>query len=595
MTKLRAASTLVLVALLGLVFAVGIALGHKLELPPQAVLPASAAFAVLIVTLQYVIGPYLLDAILSVRWASPMDLGREFAVWNEQTCKKFKIAQPRLGIIEDGMPSAFTYGHGPWNGRVIITRGLINILDPEELKSVYAHELGHIKNRDFIMMTLIQALVLVLYVFARGSRFGNSKGTLPVVLVSYAAYWFSYYVSLLFSRLREYMADYTSAQILRDPNVLCSALVKISYGLAQTRATPPAPSGHLAQGYAPQPPASIPGSALYPGAGPAPRSSGASAFFNADMDKAAQIAATFNKPKDPKAEVRRAKQRQSTLQALGAFGIASPASMRAAVAWYSPQGQGTPDNFAQAARWELYNPWARIAEIVSTHPLTAFRIRALQKLNRLFNQPDKFDFKKVQPAKYTAFMRDLLVVALPFILLGAGLAADAALVTTLSLGQRIMLPAAGFMLGLLLKLFTEYVTSSSGRRKVLQLVSEVQVSHVNPKYVVLEGTFTGRLEAGMIWAKDFILQDETGYVACIYRQPFMLWEGLFGLFTARELVGRPVRVHGWYRRFSAPFVEIDKFEMLDTHEVRKAYHFPWLAAIYLLFVVGCAAGFVLLK
>jgi hypothetical protein len=146
----------------------------------------------------------------------------------------------------------------------------------------------------------------------------------------------------------------------------------------------------------------------------------------------------------------------------------------------------------------------------------------------------------------------------------------------------------GLIAGALVKLILEYAVSSSGRRKVLQLLSEVDVSHVNPKYVVVEGVLTGRLESGFPWAKDFIVQDDTGYVATIYRQPFGIWEILFGFLTARSLIGRPVRVCGWYRRFASPYLEIDTIEMLDTHEKRKAYHFPWLVFLYLAGLVGSA-------
>jgi Zn-dependent protease with chaperone function len=568
---------LVLVGLLALVYAVGIAVCYKLNLPRNLFIPVTSGFAVVIVFLQYIIGPYLLDAILSVRWSTPLELGADFAHWHQKTCSTFKITEPRLGVIEDQMPNAFTYGHGPWNGRVIITRGLMDVLTPDELKAVYAHELGHIKNRDFIMMTLVQALVLALYTLARSARFSSNRNLLPVMLASYAAYWLSYYVSLMFSRVREYMADYSSAQIIGNPNTLCSALVKISYGLAHTSVRPPVTKPQPQSQPYPVPP---------PQRSPMPAPQYASAYgvtpINQDMDKAAMIAASFQKPVDPKIAERQQKKRQATLQSLGAFGIANAASMRAAVAWYAPNGSGNPDNFAQVARWELYNPWARIAELVSTHPLTAFRIKALQKMNRLFGLQDQFDFKKVQPAKYNAFLRDVLIVFLPIFALGLGIGFSSVMMKSATRPQQIMIPIIGFLAGCTVKLIWQYAVANAGRRKVLQLLSEVQVSHVNPKYVVVEGAFTGRLQVGMPWAKDFILQDETGYVACIYRQPFFLWEALFGWLTAPTLIGRPIRVHGWYRRFNSPYLEIDKIEMIDTREVKKAYHFPYLLGLYFL-------------
>jgi Zn-dependent protease with chaperone function len=590
MTKLRAASMFVFVSLLALVFAIGMAVAYKIGLPSQFVMPFCIGFALLIVGVQYAVGPVLLDWILKVRWVSPMELGPDFALWQRQTCQTFRIAEPRIGIIEDGKPNAFTYGHGPWDGRVIISRGLIDILDPEELQAVYGHELGHIKNRDFIMMTLIQALVLVLYVFARTSRFGNNKNTAVVILVSWVAYWVSYYVSLLFSRLREYLADYASAQILRNPNALCTALVKVSYGLAQTRPAQPNPYGVAYPG---RPQTNAPLQPQFGGvfaSGPTPNLGGAysapaTQFSTAQQpDKAMLIAQSFQKPADPKVAAKQQKERESTLQALGAFGIANAASMRAAVSWYSP-GSNLPDNFAQVARWEIYNPWAKIAEVLSTHPLTAHRIMALQKLNSRFGQKDVFDFKKVQPAKYTKFVRDLFVVSLPAIGLGAGLLASAFVFPRSSDMQRIAFVLIGLIAGALGRLITEYAVSSSGRSKVLQLLSQVNVSHVNPQYVEVDGILTGRLQAGFMWAKDFIAQDDTGYIACIYRQPFGFWEFLFGWLTAPTLIGRAVKIRGWYRRFNAPFLEIDTIQMLDNGETRKAYHFPYLVAVYLVFLI----------
>jgi Zn-dependent protease with chaperone function len=302
---------LVLVGLLALVYAVGIGICYKLDLPHNLFLPVAGTFSILMVFLQYLLGPVVLDYVLSVRWSSPQELGMDFAQWEQRTCKTFKISEPRLGIIEDQMPNAFTYGHGRWNGRVIISRGLIDILTPEELKAVYAHELGHIKNGDFVMMTVVQALVMVLYIFARSARYSNNKNLLPVMAMSYAAYWLSYYVSLLFSRIREYLADYSSAQIIGNPNTLCRALIKISYGLAQTGAKPPVLKPQPQRGPtpyhnpAPSTPFAVPSLYADPHA-PVYTSYGqplinqSPSYVNQDMDKAAMIAASFNKSVDPK-------------------------------------------------------------------------------------------------------------------------------------------------------------------------------------------------------------------------------------------------------------------------------------------------------
>jgi hypothetical protein len=111
---------------------------------------------------------------------------------------------------------------------------------------------------------------------------------------------------------------------------------------------------------------------------------------------------------------------------------------------------------------------------------------------------------------------------------------------------------------------------------VIRLIGEVEVSHVNPIPVALEGEFTSRLSPGIAWAKDFILQDDTGFVACVYRQPLGMWEFLWGWLGADRYVGRRVRVYGWYRRFGAPYVEIARFETCDTREKVRTYFMPYV-------------------
>ncbi|GIV09385.1 MAG: hypothetical protein KatS3mg019_1476 [Fimbriimonadales bacterium] len=538
MSRLRAYSMLVLVALLALVYAVGVLVFTRLELTHIA-LTGSALFALVVVGLQYLISPYLIDWILKVRWSAPEEISPEFADWYRQVCRQLRIAEPRLGIVEDGMPNAFTYGHGPWNGRVVITRGLLHTLDPEEVKAVVAHELGHIRHLDFIVMTVVQALVLVLwtlYLIAR-TRDRNSSG-LYVVIAAYVGYWLSYFISLLFSRVREYMADYASAQIMRSGNPLSRALVKIAYGLAHTAAVP-----------------------------------------------SEEAAAENQQAKQPAT---------ATVRAVGAMGIASAGSIRAAVAWQSPEGQPDPQQFVRVARWDLYNPWAKIAELVSTHPLVAHRVKALQAHNRLWNAPNEYDFTQITPEKYQKLGRDLMLFALPWLgaLFGLGLTA-----ATPTLGGLwwFLLPAVGWLMGEFLRLLMVYPTTYQPA-KVIDMLGQVQVSHLSPQPVVLEGELTGRLEAGFFWANDFILQDDTGFVAVIYRQPFgALLETLFGILSAGALIGKRVRIYGWYRRFGTPFVEIDRIELLDGSEkVFRCYLRPFAIGLSLIGAMGLLLlGFIL--
>jgi Zn-dependent protease with chaperone function len=583
MARLLGATFFVFMTILALFFGVGLLVIMRSHLPMQWAMPAAAGFALLVVLIQFAMGPMIIDWIVKIRWANPHELGSEFDTWLRQTCGTFKIPTPRFGIIEEAAPNAFTYGHGAYDARVVVSRGLIEALSPEELRAVVAHELGHIKHRDFVVMTAIQALVLAMYALYMVSR-RTQRGGWYVIILSYIAYWVSYYASLYLSRIREYMADYAAAQITGRPNDLATALVKIAYGLAQTGTTSSATYQAPSPANYPSPPPSrrgpVPTSATvrrgsnvagirlddpstWPSATPA-AASAPPAFMPPVMQPASAHAAPPAEEKD--------KDKPFSARALGAFGVMGIGSVRGAVAWTGPSGLASPDNFVQAARWEIYNPWAKIAEVCSTHPLTALRIKALQKLNPLFGQPDAYDFSKIKPAKYKGFFGDLMMYLLPTLFGIVGIV-TAVLLKTAHPEMKVgvvgfLLFLTGLLIGNLVQLLVKY-PSEFLPSQILRMLGEVDVSPIRCKPVALEGTFTGRLDAGVAWSSDYIFQDQSGFISCLYRQPLGILKLGFGLFFAQNYVGRPVRVFGWYRRFNAPYVEIAHVQMMDTGEILR--------------------------
>ncbi|MGD0803810.1 MAG: M48 family metallopeptidase [Candidatus Bathyarchaeia archaeon] len=122
----------------------------------------------------------------------------------EKVAKKMGVTTPRIGLTEHLQPNAFTIGRGR-NAMVVFTMGILNTLDVKELEAVAAHELAHIKNRDFSIMAVVTALKLVF--------FYN-----PV----------SYLAASMVSREREYLADEVGAKVMSRTRQLKSALIKIS-------------------------------------------------------------------------------------------------------------------------------------------------------------------------------------------------------------------------------------------------------------------------------------------------------------------------------------------------------------------------------
>lgn len=224
------------------------------------------------------------------------------------------------------------------------------------------------------------------------------------------------------------------------------------------------------------------------------------------------------------------------------------------------------------------------------------RIKALQKLNRLFNQPDAFDFSKIRPAKYKGFVRDLLLVSLPWVggIIGAGAAAVSFAGQRIFNPSQIFMPLLGFSTGRLFVLLFSYM-GEFRPNKVIRLLGEVEVSHVNPIAAALEGTFTGRISPGIAWASDFIVQDDSGFLACMFRRPLGILKLWFGLTTAERYVGRRVRVYGWYRRFNAPYLEIHHFDVMDTGEKVYSNYFPWAVFGNILLIALCTAAMLALR
>ena len=221
--KLFFRSVLLILVLYGLVFAIGDAYLSRHGAPVWVAL----AFAVVVVGLQYWLGPYLIQWLLNIQWD---DLNTELPARNREflmkLCTERGLKMPRIGIIDSATPNAFTFGHVPSNARVVATTGLLKVLTPEESHAVLAHEMGHVEHCDFIVMTLAALAPLLLYqlyVFTRGG-----KETRAVAVGTYVAYWVSQYVVLMLSRTREFFADEYSARATGTPDALATALVKIA-------------------------------------------------------------------------------------------------------------------------------------------------------------------------------------------------------------------------------------------------------------------------------------------------------------------------------------------------------------------------------
>ncbi|HTR19178.1 MAG TPA: M48 family metalloprotease [Candidatus Paceibacterota bacterium] len=153
------------------------------------------------------------------------------------------LPKPRIYIIEDPAPNAFSTGRDKNHAAIAVTTGLLQMMDRNELEGVIAHELSHIGNRDILVMTAAVVLVGVISVLANiflrvsfwggfggGGRDRNNAnviiliaGVLAIILAPIAATL----IQLAISRRREYLADASGALLTRYPEGLESALRKL--------------------------------------------------------------------------------------------------------------------------------------------------------------------------------------------------------------------------------------------------------------------------------------------------------------------------------------------------------------------------------
>ena len=519
MISLLGASIITCAVLYGLLAIIMVAVCLVAELP----LYIAFAVCIVVILVQFLISPFLTD--LTQKWFYKTRFDAEVPAYLrefiQKVCNEQNMKYPRIGFIDDGAPNAFTYGHTKNDARIVLTRGIFELLSEEEVKAVVAHELGHAVHYDMLIMTMVQLVPMVLYAVydicmesARSSGDSKDKGYVAAVgIVALVLYIVVQYVILWLSRVREYYADEFSAQVTRNPNALASALVNIGFGLS-----------------------------------------------------------TREKAQDAKGSA-------STPSTLGIFNAKHSKSL--VVNCYR-DGKIREDGIKNAMKWELWNVWAKFYELGSTHPLTSKRIQRLGGLAEQMNQRPLVRFDLEKPESFVDdFLREVLVCIMPWVGFLACLVVGGVMLATgndssETLGFIII--AAGVVVGLVLSclkyLFT-HPRSSYHEANVAGLLSEVKVSMIKSIPAQLSGTIIGRGNPGCIFNEDFVIQDKTGILFLDYNQPLWIINKIFALFKSPEYFDKQVTVKGWYRRNMVPFFELYSMTVDGQEKKCYSYGFGW--------------------
>lgn len=543
--SLALASTVTISLLFGMVLVLSLALILIIGSDsPETGLQMAIAITIAINLGMFFLSPWIMDFIQGglyrIRWVSLKEIERyspESAEVIRQVCDRKKLKHPKLGIIDDDNPTAFTYGSLPNTARIVVSKGIFVYLDDDEAAAVYAHELGHIVHWDFAVMTLASTLlqiIYLIYIYTRelADQLGNGdtekkikQAARNAALLAYIFYVIGNYLLLYLSRTREYFADRFSAETTGNPNGLSRALVKIAYGILEEAKDTAQPSKLI---------------------------QGTRALGIADAKGAASIGTAYR--------------------------IASE-----------------PEKIGRVFLWDMFNPWGWWMELNSTHPLTGKRIRALSTyaeqlgldvefdMGRIMGEGRKLNRKKL----YGDFVFDVFICWIQWIggIVGAGLG-----FALYSLSRGLMSPAMvsafatmGFGIGTLIKMFVAFPHFKRlPKTDILTLMSDPYASPLRGKPAKIEGKVIGRGDAGYAFGSDMKFQDPAGTIYLRYASRFgPLGNFLFGWTQVESLVGVEGGAVGWFRRGIVPWMDLS--ELKGETRIVTSHHRFWLS------VLGCGA------
>ena len=469
--------------------------------------------AIIVVIIEFLLAPFFTDLVMKWFYKAKFDtnLPDYLVSFITVVCNQNNMKYPKIGYIDDGAPNAFTYGRTKNDARIIITRGLLELLSPAEVEAVVAHEIGHAAHYDMAVMTMAQLIPLVLYycyeIFTSNVDDSDDSKLAVIGYVAYILYVISDYIILWLSRQREYYADNFSINVTKNPSALAEALVKIGYGLSinSSRETKKSVSSKNALG-----------------------------IFDSNASKALTIAS------------------------YGSNGISKENIMHA-MKW---------EMWNVWAKWyELHSTHPMISKRLKAISARCSEFNQPVYIDFNLQKPESYvdDFI----LELVILMLPLFIIIAGIIaLIITTIITENILVFRIALSGTII----GLMIAYLVKLSFTHKNKDYKETTVSNLLSEVKVSGVTSIPCVLEGEIIGRGNPGCIFNEDFIIKDQTGIIFLDYKHVFRIMDKFVALFKNNMFMNKKVKVTGWYRRSPVPYVEIYKIQIEGEEEkVMKSF------------------------
>ena len=146
------------------------------------------------------------------------------------------LPMPKVYIIPEQVPNAFATGRNPKHAAVAATQGLLQLLTPEEVEGVLAHEMSHVRHYDILIGSVAAVFAGAIAMLGNTARLlggttdsqGNRRGNPLFILIGAIVMPIAAsIIQMAISRTREFKADEGAALLTRHPEWLMSALSKL--------------------------------------------------------------------------------------------------------------------------------------------------------------------------------------------------------------------------------------------------------------------------------------------------------------------------------------------------------------------------------
>ena len=515
---------------------------------------------IIFIAVLFVFFPWLIDGLLSLGYKSKflpkttlMNYSKEANRLLRSFSQKQKIREIKLKVLPIDVPIAFSYG---WflrcfRLRIVVSQGLLDKLAEDEIATIYAREISHVKNGTLWLMSMANLMLQIPYTIYWKLTFwadwiwdliiyqlpdflpGFIKYFLRVLVVvlrifaaiissiSYGLYWLLKFPILWFSRRRVYYSDRLACNLTGNPNGLTRAILKITIGMAN------------------------------------------------DVENQGKVR-----------------------NLLESFEILMPVAIKQAITAGSVVSDSS---LVSTFNWDIVNPYRRWLEINNSHPMLGDRLKRLGSYANLWKLETELNLGNINTdvtmknqlsgtkenqisIPQNLDWQKLLLQGAPFfgILIGLGFAIFLWLIGIVSsaigfwrldwlfgdISILVSCLAMGFSIGILIRINRFFpdvkLTKLLLNPDLSELLSDLKALPLDSQTIQLKGQLLGKSGMSNWLGQDLILQTTRGLVKLHYSNQLGPLGNLWPKINRpADFVGKSITVTGWWRRGATPWIDIN--------------------------------------